>query len=92
MTVFGPHCSHDECSWIGCDAATPPEPEIVYTCKSVAECPYCGPASPDWPRLSAEWVAWCVGWRGTAGSAELGAMGGIPPNVLAMAELVEAHR
>ena len=91
MTVFGPHCPHNECSWIACDHAEPPASGVYYGCAGQANCPYCGPTSPEWGRLCDEWVDWCIGRYGTANSDELWNKGGIPSNVLATAELVEKH-
>ncbi|MCD9145899.1 hypothetical protein [Streptomyces albireticuli] len=42
--LFGPHCPHDECSWLGCDVGEGDENGIVYPCRNQAECPYCGDA------------------------------------------------
>jgi hypothetical protein len=91
MTVFGPHCPHDDCGWAVCDIAPEPESGVWYTCRHVAECDLCGPTSPDWPRLAAQWVDWCAERYGSASSEDLRARGAMPPNVVAMAELVEAH-
>ena len=91
MTIYGPHCSHDRCSFIECDQAVPPAPGIVCACREQATCPYCGPTSPDWRRLSADWVRWCYHQYGSANSDELRGEPGIPPNVVTTAELVEAH-
>lgn len=89
--IYGPHCGHDECSWIECDLAAPPAPGVLYGCREQATCPYCGPTSPDWARIAAGWVRWCVDRYGSANSDELRAVDAIPANVVATAELVEAH-
>ena len=36
-TVYGPHCSHDECSWITCDGTG----LVEFHCRKPG-CPYCG--------------------------------------------------
>lgn len=87
MTVYGPHCSHDECSWLVCDVSG----IVEHECREQATCEHCGPTSPDWPRLSAAWVRWCVETYGTSNSDALRSLDATPPNVLATAELVEAH-
>lgn len=89
--IFGPHCPHDGCSWIACDLVEPPASGVVYACRKQADCPHCGPTSPDWPRLSDEWVRWCVQTYGTANSDELRSVDAIPRNVVETAELVEKH-
>ncbi|MGV9509343.1 hypothetical protein ACWDQZ_27460 [Streptomyces tendae] len=43
--VYGPHCPHDECGWLGCDHEEGRGNGIVYPCRYEHEgCPYCGPA------------------------------------------------
>jgi len=37
MTVYGPHCSHEECSWITCDLSG----LVEFPCR-VPGCPHCG--------------------------------------------------
>ena len=89
----GPHCHHhDYCNMLYCDAV---DTETVYDavlffCKEIRRCTYCGPTSPAWPRLVRHWVEWAVGWCGTAVSAKLRQLG-VPSNVIEVAELIEAH-
>ncbi|MBZ6253570.1 hypothetical protein KVH27_35050 [Streptomyces olivaceus] len=43
--VYGPHCPHDECGWLGCDHEEGSGHGIVHPCRYEHEgCPYCGPA------------------------------------------------
>ena len=45
MTVYGPHCPHEECSWVTCDLTG-----LVEFCCRVPGCPHCGappPAAPE---------------------------------------------
>jgi hypothetical protein len=37
MTVYGPHCSHDECSWVTCGESG----LVEYPCRKPG-CPHCG--------------------------------------------------
>ena len=37
MTVYGPHCSHDECSWVTCGGTG----LVEFPCRQPG-CPYCG--------------------------------------------------
>jgi hypothetical protein len=37
VTVYGPHCSHDECSWFTCDHSG-----LVEFCCIEPGCPHCG--------------------------------------------------
>lgn len=58
MTVYGPHCPHPECGWLGCDLAEDGD-GILYPCRNQATCPYCGnpsenPAPAERPRW--EWT------------------------------------
>lgn len=88
--IFGPHCGHDGCSWTECDQVI--GNGVLQPCRSVAVCPYCGPTSDQWPRISTEWVAWCTEMYGTASSAELRHTRAHEfPNVMEMAELVESN-
>ncbi|WDZ84054.1 hypothetical protein [Micromonospora cathayae] len=86
MTVYGPHCSHAECGWIACDHTG----EVEYSCRDQATCPYCGPESPDWPRIAKAELAWTIEYAGTADPDELRALD-VPPNVVERAELIAAH-
>jgi len=87
MAVYGPHCEHGECAWSMCDYDTP---GVKWGCREQAKCSLCGPASEDWDRIATEWIAWAVQWAGASDSATLRARG-VPANVIATAELVEAH-
>lgn len=90
--IFGPHCDHPECSMIACDNVPMNESGVLYGCREQETCPYCGPGSPNWRRIATEWTAWCTETYGTANSAELRkTQAALYPNVLATAELVEAH-
>jgi len=42
VTVYGPHCPHEECSWVDCDHTG----LVEFPCRKPG-CPYCGapPAS-----------------------------------------------
>jgi hypothetical protein len=90
MTLFGPHCSHDECGFLTCDNEPDPRKGVVYGCREQATCPFCGPTSEDWPRLATEWRAWALETYGTTTSADLQTRG-VPPNVTATAVLIETH-
>lgn len=87
MTVYGPHCPHDECSWTECDHTG----VVEFGCRHQATCPHCGPDSADWPRLVAQWREWAIERYGTAHPAALQARG-VPAKVTATAQLVDAHR
>ncbi len=47
MIVYGPHCSHSECSWLWCDLGEGDEYGVVFPCHKRTEglggCPSCGP-------------------------------------------------
>lgn len=88
--IFGPHCDHEDCSWIACDGVPAGEDGILCACRHQEVCPHCGPASPSWRRLAAEWLEWCQGWAATVSSSELAAKN-VPANVVATALLVETH-
>lgn len=90
MTLFGPHCSHNTCSMLVCDMATDLQSGVEHACREQSGCPYCGPSSPNWPRIATQWLAWCAGQYGTTDPAELDRPG-MYPNVVATARLVAAH-
>lgn len=82
--LYGPHCPHDECSWLGCDMGEGGESGIVHPCRYEGDgCPYCGPAdqADEVPPSPArfEWTcpAGCPSPRLVAGTED------------ALAELVE---
>lgn len=56
MTIYGPHCGHDDCSWITCDDTG----FVEYPCRTPG-CPHCGapdPASPEqWATVPAHVAA-----------------------------------
>jgi hypothetical protein len=88
--VFGPHCGHDECGWSTCNHEATEEAAVVYGCREQADCDLCGPTSAAWPRLVREWLEWCAERYGVTSSVELEALG-VPPNVPAVARLIEQH-
>ncbi|MFI6819707.1 hypothetical protein ACIBJE_01995 [Micromonospora sp. NPDC050187] len=61
-----------------------------YSCRDQAACPYCGPESEDWPRISAADRAWTIKYAGTCDPAELRKIG-VPTNVIERAELLKRH-
>ncbi len=63
MSLFGPHCHHDECGMTACDIEADPEDGVLFGCRDQAACPHCGPTSPVWPRLSGQWIDWAVAAR-----------------------------
>lgn len=87
MTIYGPHCSHSDCSMLVCDHANDLASGIQYGCRKQASCPYCGPDSPNWGRLAAEWLTWCQQAYGTTNPDELAALN-VPANVTETARLV----
>lgn len=100
MTLYGPHCEHEECGWGECSYD---EPAVKWACKEQATCGLCGPTSENWRRIAADWIAWAEAQYDTADPAELRAMRLPPvlpgepdrpmhPNVIATAELIAAHK
>lgn len=89
--VYGPHCGHDECPLVACDLVAPSASGVLFKCREQARCPHCGPTSPDWPRIVADWLRWCVWQYGTTNSDELRAAGTVPADVVSTAELIEAQ-
>ena len=88
--LYGPHCDHPECAWDACDHAPTEEAGVLDGCRQQGECPLCGPASQAWPRLVGEWLTWAQAAYGPTRSARLAAPG-VPPNVVAPAQLIEAN-
>lgn len=43
--VYGPHCHHDECSWLHCDI----DEKYEFPCNDQATCPHCGPVEEPCP-------------------------------------------
>lgn len=89
--VFGPHCHHDRCAMSGCGEARDGEPHVLHGCREQARCPFCGPDSPDWPRLVVEWEKWCTETYGTTSPRKL-STDGRPANVIRTAVLIAAFR
>ena len=103
MTLYGPHCPHEECGWGACDLTADEDAAVMYGCKEQATCTECGPASYRWPRIAREWTAWATEKYGTADAEALDALRWtpanfpglgeqrVPANVIDTAELVAAH-
>ncbi|MDI3102082.1 hypothetical protein QJ054_34155 [Streptomyces sp. AN-3] len=73
--VYGPHCPHDECGWLGCDHEEGRGSGIVFPCRYEHEgCPYCGPADKATPIEPGPerhtWVCATCGLTLTAGSPD----------------------
>lgn len=65
-TLYGPHCSHDECSWMECE-----DVEFEHPCQGQDTCPRCGPGSPEWPRFARDMAAFLREQYGTVSEREL---------------------
>jgi hypothetical protein len=44
LAIYGPHCSHEECSWITCDGTG----LVEHPCHKPG-CPHCGAPAPSEP-------------------------------------------
>lgn len=88
--IYGPHCHHDGCAWSLCDVAESSREGVQFFCKELADCPYCGPQSQDWPRLATRWRKWANGRYKTDQPGVLRRINA-ESNVIAAAEVVAAN-
>lgn len=82
--IFGPHCPHDECSWVECDHSG----LVEHPCQNQVECPSCGPDSPQWHRIKQSMAAWLKNTYGTVDVAELRAIEGVSAGAVMYAVLL----
>lgn len=83
VTLYGPHCPHDECSMLACSEDDQPH----QFCNEAGTCPYCGPDSRAFDRLADAQRDWLNETYGTVDPDVLQDRG-VHPNIVEDAKFI----